>query len=116
VGRWILAPSTKGQGPNGLTIKHRLALRGKNVAELRELASRFLTIDASGISAPQLIEELSTEARTNVALSNELGKSPIAIKPSFYLMVATLGKSRAQVDRDRGIAGGLASNHALLED
>lgn len=78
---------------SGLTITHRLALRGKNVAELRELGSRFLAFDPSTTSAPQLIEELSTEARTNAALSDELGKSPIAVKPSFYLMVATLGST-----------------------
>src|SRR5262249_7996460 len=47
------------------------------------------------IPGPQLIEVLSKESKTNASLSSELGNSPIAVKPSFYLMVATLGGTSA---------------------
>ena len=77
-------------------MTHRLALRGKSVAELRELAGRHLAVDPSTMSALQLTEDLSTAATTNSSLSDELGNSPIAIKPSFYLMVATLAANAGE--------------------
>jgi hypothetical protein len=88
-----LAPGPRNHTEQRLTITKRLALRGKNAADLRELAKRYLRIDPSTISAQELIEKLSIAAKTNSGLSNELGKSPIAIKPSFYLMVTTLGRA-----------------------
>lgn len=73
-----------------LTITHRLALRGKDVEQLRDLAGRYLNIDASNTPAKELTERLSAAATKDPHLSRELGESPISLKPSFYLMIATL--------------------------
>jgi hypothetical protein len=70
-----------------LVITQRLALRGKKVEELRELAGRYLGIDPSAISAHELRGKLSKAAEYNRDLSSELGESPISLKPSFYLMM-----------------------------
>jgi hypothetical protein len=73
-----------------LTITHRLALRGKNVEQLRDLAGRYLDIDPSRTPGKELTERLSAAATKDPNLSRELGESPISLKPSFYLMIATL--------------------------
>ena len=73
-----------------LTITHRLALRGKDVEQLRDLAGRYLSIDPSNTPAKELTERLSAAATKDPQLSRELGESPISLKPSFYLMIATL--------------------------
>jgi hypothetical protein len=76
-----------------LAITHRLALRGKNVEQLRELAGRYLTIEPSATPAKELTEKLSAAATKDPNLARELGESPISLKPSFYLMIATLAET-----------------------
>src|SRR5882762_9317465 len=81
------------QDRKSLLITQRLALRGKKVEELRELAVRHLGIDPSSTSARELREKLSGVAEYNRDLSAELGESPISLKPSFYLMMVKVDAS-----------------------
>src|SRR5260370_11723096 len=81
------------QDRKSLVITQRLALRGKKVEELRELAGRHLGIDPSETSAQELRERLSRAAEYKPSLSEELGESPISLKPSFYLMMAKVESS-----------------------
>ncbi|SRR6266849_3886137 len=81
------------QDRKSLVITQRLALRGKKVEELRELADRHLGIDPSETSAQELREKLSRAAEYKPSLSEELGESPISLKPSFYLMMAKVESS-----------------------
>jgi hypothetical protein len=83
-------PNSAERKPKGLEITQHLALRGKNAQQLRDLAGRYLEIDPSTASTRELTEKLSIAATKDYSLSKELGKSPMSLKPSFYLMVITL--------------------------
>ncbi len=76
-------------------ITEALALRGRKVEELRELATRHLSIDAATRTATQLRQLLSSALKSNSALSRELAESPIALKPSFYLLSVQLTSDSA---------------------
>ena len=65
---------------------HVLALRGKSVTELRDLAATFLPESAESLSAVELRQRLSAAASKLPTLSRQLSSAPISIKPSFYLM------------------------------
>jgi hypothetical protein len=65
------------------------SLRGRQVAELRELAQKHLKmeeVEANAADKTKLIAELSSAAANNKDLSQELRKGSISLKPSFYLM------------------------------
>jgi hypothetical protein len=65
------------------------SLRGSDVNELRDLARRYLKLDDTTIKTADrvhLISELSDAAASNDALSRDLRKRSISLKPSFYLM------------------------------
>lgn len=67
-----------------------LALRGKKIEELQELAIRFLKKPASearGQDKQDLMSELSNAVAENTSLRRELRKTNVTTKPSFYLMV-----------------------------
>lgn len=70
-----------------------LSLRGKNISDLREMASNFCSrtgAEVAGMDRSSLIEILSCAASENKKLANEIGKSGISIKSSFYLMILSL--------------------------
>jgi hypothetical protein len=65
------------------------SLRGRQIADLRDLARRHLKMEETEVNAAdktQLIAELSKAAADDEGLSRDLRKSSISLKPSFYLM------------------------------
>jgi len=74
-----------------------LALRGKNVEELRSLAHRFLDADlewAASLSKDSLQQRLSEAASEVPGLVREIKRSAVAMKPSFYVMVLAPGEAK----------------------
>jgi hypothetical protein len=72
--------------------KRALALKGKTIEQLRQLAERFLKLPPdliNRVDRQRLLEELSAAVATSPNLARELGKSIVTIKPSFYLMAVT---------------------------
>ena len=70
-----------------------LSLRGKNIYELRDLALRYIRKpleEIISLDRQSLISLLSRTASSNLALSRQLKKFTVYIKPSFYLMVVSL--------------------------
>ncbi len=78
----------------GARLLGKLALRGTQIDELRDLAARFITPETEAVHTldwNQLISLLSRNLDQNSALSEAIGQRPISFKPSFYLMVLAPG-------------------------
>lgn len=77
-----------------------LGLQGKRIEELRSLAERFLDISATEINSfekSSLIKILSESSLSNDDLEEELKKTEIAFKPSFYVMFISNEQSNPSI-------------------
>jgi hypothetical protein len=81
----------------------KLALRYMRIEELRDLATRFTTLEPDVVASngkEELLTLLSAAANSVPSLARELRKGEITLKPSFYLM-----SMAAEADRpDAGAA------------